>query len=189
VTSRNTGQGTRISIRQTSTWSQIGRLLTRGRHRGRLPRGNINRRSTSHRDKLVASALQRAGNGERTGSFSHLPGGGLGVFKAPPPRKVARSLQRRGQIGRLLTRGRHRGRLPRGNINRRSTSHRTASAQGAFHISPGEDSACSRPRHLVRIRSAQPRLGRLLTRGRHRGRLPRGNINRRSTSHRDKLVV
>ncbi|KAJ6191229.1 hypothetical protein N7519_001250 [Penicillium mononematosum] len=35
----------------------------------------------------LTSALQRAGNGERTGSFSHLPGGGLGVFKAPPPRK------------------------------------------------------------------------------------------------------
>ncbi|KAJ5615162.1 hypothetical protein N7537_000276 [Penicillium hordei] len=35
----------------------------------------------------LTSALQRAGNGDRTGSFSHLPGGGLGVFKAPPPRK------------------------------------------------------------------------------------------------------
>lgn len=35
----------------------------------------------------LTSALQRAGNGERTGSFSHLSGGGLGVFKAPPPRK------------------------------------------------------------------------------------------------------
>ncbi|KAJ5361762.1 hypothetical protein N7541_002606 [Penicillium brevicompactum] len=35
----------------------------------------------------LTSALQRAGTGERTGSFSHLPGGALGVFKAPPPRK------------------------------------------------------------------------------------------------------
>ncbi|KAJ5704001.1 hypothetical protein N7493_011139 [Penicillium malachiteum] len=35
----------------------------------------------------LTSALQKAGNGERTGSISHHPSGGLGVFKAPPPRK------------------------------------------------------------------------------------------------------
>ncbi|KAJ6110940.1 hypothetical protein N7486_003175 [Penicillium sp. IBT 16267x] len=35
----------------------------------------------------LTSALQRAGTGERTGSISHHPSGGLGVFKAPPPRK------------------------------------------------------------------------------------------------------
>ncbi|KAJ5649137.1 uncharacterized protein N7484_002860 [Penicillium longicatenatum] len=35
----------------------------------------------------LTSALQRAGTGERTGSVSHHPSGGLGVFKAPPPRK------------------------------------------------------------------------------------------------------
>ncbi|KAJ5641984.1 hypothetical protein N7490_005984 [Penicillium lividum] len=35
----------------------------------------------------LTSALQRAGNGERIGSVSHHPSGGLGVFKAPPPRK------------------------------------------------------------------------------------------------------
>ncbi|GKZ79476.1 transcriptional regulator of ribosomal bioproteinsis proteins [Aspergillus niger] len=35
----------------------------------------------------LTSALQRAGNGERTGSLSHANGVGLSVFKAPPPRK------------------------------------------------------------------------------------------------------
>ncbi|KAJ5450433.1 uncharacterized protein N7458_006882 [Penicillium daleae] len=35
----------------------------------------------------LTSALQRAGTGERTGSISHHPSGGLGMFKAPPPRK------------------------------------------------------------------------------------------------------
>ncbi|KAJ5786602.1 uncharacterized protein N7503_011814 [Penicillium pulvis] len=35
----------------------------------------------------LTSALQRAGTGERTGSISHHQSGGLGVFKAPPPRK------------------------------------------------------------------------------------------------------
>lgn len=35
----------------------------------------------------LTSALQKAGTGERTGSISHHPSGGLGVFKAPPPRK------------------------------------------------------------------------------------------------------
>ncbi|KAJ5765132.1 hypothetical protein N7520_004691 [Penicillium odoratum] len=35
----------------------------------------------------LTSALQRAGTGERIGSVSHHPSGGLGVFKAPPPRK------------------------------------------------------------------------------------------------------
>ncbi|OQE24422.1 hypothetical protein PENSTE_c007G03494 [Penicillium steckii] len=35
----------------------------------------------------LTSALQKAGPGERTGSISHHPSGGLGVFKAPPPRK------------------------------------------------------------------------------------------------------
>ena len=35
----------------------------------------------------LTSALQKAGTGERTGSISHHPGGGLGMFKAPAPRK------------------------------------------------------------------------------------------------------
>lgn len=35
----------------------------------------------------LTSALQRAGNGERTGSLSHANGVGLSMFKAPPPRK------------------------------------------------------------------------------------------------------
>ncbi|KAA8651603.1 zinc-coordinating transcription factor SFP1 [Aspergillus tanneri] len=35
----------------------------------------------------LTSALQRAGNGERTGSIAHANGVGLSVFKAPPPRK------------------------------------------------------------------------------------------------------
>lgn len=35
----------------------------------------------------LTSALQRAGTGERTGSISHHASGGLGMFKAPPPRK------------------------------------------------------------------------------------------------------
>ncbi|KAJ5491271.1 hypothetical protein N7539_002838 [Penicillium diatomitis] len=35
----------------------------------------------------LTSALQRAGTGERTGSISLHPGSGLGVFKAPLPRK------------------------------------------------------------------------------------------------------
>ncbi|KAJ5388425.1 hypothetical protein N7509_010966 [Penicillium cosmopolitanum] len=35
----------------------------------------------------LTSALQKAGTGERTGSISHHPSGGLGGFKAPPPRK------------------------------------------------------------------------------------------------------
>ncbi|CAI7626098.1 unnamed protein product [Penicillium pancosmium] len=35
----------------------------------------------------LTSALQKAGTGERTGSISHHTSGGLGVFKAPPPRK------------------------------------------------------------------------------------------------------
>ncbi|PWY92023.1 C2H2 transcription factor [Aspergillus heteromorphus CBS 117.55] len=35
----------------------------------------------------LTSALQRAGNGDRTGSISHANGIGLNVFKAPPPRK------------------------------------------------------------------------------------------------------
>ncbi|KAJ5682710.1 hypothetical protein N7462_005875 [Penicillium macrosclerotiorum] len=35
----------------------------------------------------LTSALQKAGSSERTGSISHHPSGGLGVFKAPPPRK------------------------------------------------------------------------------------------------------
>ncbi|KAJ5624912.1 hypothetical protein N7510_001221 [Penicillium lagena] len=35
----------------------------------------------------LTSALQKAGTGERTSSISHHPGGGLGMFKAPPPRK------------------------------------------------------------------------------------------------------
>lgn len=35
----------------------------------------------------LTSALQKANNGERTGSISHSSGVGLSVFKAPPPRK------------------------------------------------------------------------------------------------------
>ncbi|KAJ5126790.1 hypothetical protein N7448_007569 [Penicillium atrosanguineum] len=35
----------------------------------------------------LTSALQRAATGERTGSISHHASGGLGMFKAPPPRK------------------------------------------------------------------------------------------------------
>jgi transcription factor SFP1 len=35
----------------------------------------------------LTSALQRAGTGERTGSISHHASGGIGMFKAPPPRK------------------------------------------------------------------------------------------------------
>ena len=35
----------------------------------------------------LTSALQKANNGERTGSISHSNGVGLSVFKAPPPRK------------------------------------------------------------------------------------------------------
>ncbi|OOQ87689.1 C2H2 transcription factor [Penicillium brasilianum] len=35
----------------------------------------------------LTSALQRAGTGERAGSISHHPSGGLAMFKAPPPRK------------------------------------------------------------------------------------------------------
>ncbi|KAF7619562.1 putative C2H2 transcription factor [Aspergillus flavus] len=35
----------------------------------------------------LTSALQRAGNGERTGSISHAGGVGINIFKAPPPRK------------------------------------------------------------------------------------------------------
>lgn len=34
----------------------------------------------------LTSALQKAGN-ERTGSISHHPGGGLGIFKGPASRK------------------------------------------------------------------------------------------------------
>ncbi|PLB39927.1 uncharacterized protein BDW47DRAFT_123883 [Aspergillus candidus] len=35
----------------------------------------------------LTSALQRANNGERSGSLSHAHGGSLGMFKPPPPRK------------------------------------------------------------------------------------------------------
>ncbi|OJJ34959.1 hypothetical protein ASPWEDRAFT_110428 [Aspergillus wentii DTO 134E9] len=35
----------------------------------------------------LTSALQRASNGERTGSLSHANGVGISMFKAPPPRK------------------------------------------------------------------------------------------------------
>ncbi|KAF9883701.1 Transcriptional regulator of ribosomal biogenesis proteins [Aspergillus nanangensis] len=35
----------------------------------------------------LTSALQRANNGERSGSLSHANGAGISMFKAPPPRK------------------------------------------------------------------------------------------------------
>ncbi|KAJ6001309.1 hypothetical protein N7522_006536 [Penicillium canescens] len=38
-------------------------------------------------DISTRQSTSRAGTGDRTGSFSHHAGGGLGVFKAPPPRK------------------------------------------------------------------------------------------------------
>lgn len=64
---------------------------TSGRMVGAAPI-NIATRQTSvsppgQQASNLTSALQRAGNGERTGSISHASGVGISVFKAPPPRK------------------------------------------------------------------------------------------------------
>ena len=47
----------------------------------------------------LTSALQKAGNTERTGSLSHTSGVGLSVFKAPPPRKDSVSAAATAQWG------------------------------------------------------------------------------------------
>lgn len=47
----------------------------------------------------LTSALQKAGNTERTGSLSHTSGVGLSVFKAPPPHKDSVSAAATAQWG------------------------------------------------------------------------------------------